>query len=143
MIIQSDIVYRINDSITGYPPETGGILGSLDGETITHFVMDEIGQTPERMCSYSPNVEFLNNYIENWSQENIAFKGIFHTHFAGVQTLSKADEKYIHEIMDAMPEEMDALYFPIFVLPDRKLVCYKAQRNDKKTLISIDQLVVI
>lgn len=143
MKIQSDIVNSINESITGEPPETGGILGSLDGETITHFVMDEIGQLPERMCSYSPNVDFFNNCIEIWAQENIAFKGIVHTHFAGVQTLSEADKKYIYEIMNAMPEEINILYFPVFVLPDRKLICYKAQKHDEKTSISIDELEVV
>ena len=93
MKIQIEILKCLNDSITGEPPEIGGILGSLDGDTITHFVMDEIGLMPKRMCSYSPNVNFLNNCIENWTQDNISFKGIFHTHFAGVNSLSKADEK--------------------------------------------------
>ncbi len=52
--------------------------------------------------------------------------GIFHTHFANVSTLSCADIVYIENIMRAMPETVQHLYFPLYLLPSRELVCYQA-----------------
>jgi len=130
MIIDKNTYNLINSSITGEPPETGGIIGSTDGELIDKVVMDVPESPGEYMCYYAPNVDFLNKNIEIWQNEGIEFKGVFHTHFVGVETLSCSDKQYIVAIMRAMPEEIKYLYFPIFVLPDQKMVCYKASLND-------------
>ena len=52
-------------------------------------------------------------------------------------------KKYICDIMNAMPEEIDVLYFPIFVLPDRKMTCYKAQRNIDNISINTDEITIV
>lgn len=127
MRILKSIIDTINNSISGVPPETGGILGSRNNELVDEIVMDLPDSTNTRPCSYFPNVDFLNRNIESWQNNCIFFMGVFHTHFAGVKSLSIGDKKYINVIINAMPPQIDTLYFPVFVLPDRELICYKAK----------------
>lgn len=129
MRILKSVIDTIDRSITDIPPETGGILGSRDNELIDEVVMDLPASTNTRACSYYPNVDFLNHTIELWQRNDISFMGIFHSHFVGVRTLSGGDVKYINAIMSAMPQSVEALYFPVFVLPDRELVCYRAKKT--------------
>lgn len=143
MKIDENALNIINASIDGKPPETGGILGSLDGQIITDVIMDQKEESIGHACSYSPNVHYLNACLEDWLSAGKFFMGIFHTHFVGVKTLSGADKKYIVDIMNAMPQEINTLYFPIFVLPDRELVCYKAMRKNKRVYMEKDILQII
>ena len=135
MRITKEAYEILNNYITGEPPETGGILGSSDDNVITHVVLDKQNALSVRCCSYSPNVDYLNGCIINWMRKGIKFMGVFHTHFAGVATLSEADKIYINSIMTAMPREITFLMFPVFVLPERKLICYRAERE--KNLVNI------
>lgn len=142
MKILKSVISTINDSISGLPPETGGILGKHDNELIDEVVMDSLEPANTRPCSYFPNVVFLNQNIKLWQDDGILFAGIFHTHFGGVKTLSCGDRKYINAIMRAMPQQINTLYFPVFVLPDRELVCYKATRSNGIIDIQAEELVI-
>lgn len=142
MRIEKSIIAVINNSVTDFPVETGGILGSHDGNVIDKVVMDIPAEELEKTCSYSPNVDFLNQNIRSWQEQNISFMGIFHTHFMSVKTLSCGDKKYITEIMNAMPDDITCLYFPVFVLPDRILVCYKAHKTADIVKIISEQLQI-
>lgn len=140
MTITSDLLEIINRSIADYPPESGGILGSGNGEIIDNVVFDIPDHESSMGCAYSPDVDFLNKSIKQWSGDGIRFMGIFHTHFYGVQTLSCADKHYIDTIMQAMPEEINCLYFPVYVLPERKFVGYSATR--KSGCVEIQQEIL-
>lgn len=142
MKITRSVLDAINTSVSDYPPETGGILGSHNGLLIDELVMDIPVEASDRPCSYYPNTDFLNENIEAWQQRNISFMGIFHTHFVGVKTLSCGDKKYINAIMAAMPDTIEFLYFPVFVLPERTLVCYKAQRACNEVEIFSEELQI-
>ena len=142
MKIKRTVLEKINAAVPDTPPETGGILGSSDGNVIDRLIMDYPSEIPERLCSYSPNTDFLNSCISDWQESNISFIGIFHTHFVGVKTLSHGDKKYINTIMAAMPDTIEYLYFPVFVLPERILVCYKAQRVYNEVEISSEELEI-
>lgn len=134
---------KLNMLISDEPPEIGGILGSKNDNIITDIIKDEIKKSFQKKCYYEPNVDFLNQHINKWIEQGIAFKGVFHTHFVGVKTLSCADKKYINAIMRNMPEEIIYLYFPIFVLPSRELVCYKAEKSKKEIKIYHEDVVII
>lgn len=142
MIITKEVYDLINGSIPEGPPETGGILGSTKDEIIDVVIMDVLRFPVERMCSYTPNVGFLNMNIEKWSNNSISFRGVFHTHFMGVDTLSHADRQYIELIMKAMPDTVKILYFPIFVLPKREIVCYRATFRNDKTEIQREETII-
>ncbi len=142
MRILKSVIDMIDSLVSEQPPETGGILGCHDNEIIDEVVMDLPNPHTLKNCSYTPNVSFLNQNIELWQSNNINFKGIFHTHYFGVETLSCGDKKYITEIMYGLPKCIEYLYFPIFVLPNRELICYKAIRENKAILIREESLII-
>lgn len=140
--ISKVVLQSINQVISDTPPETGGILGSRIRNVVDNVVFDLPSVENVRPCVYFPNVDFLNHIIRLWQKNGIRFVGIFHTHFAGVKTLSSGDIKYIHEIMQSMPSSIEYLYFPVFVLPDRELVCYKAIRTKGTVDIAREPTVI-
>lgn len=142
MEISQSIIDIINASILDLPVETGGILGSQNGNLINEVVLDLQEPSAAKRCSYSPNVAFLNRNIELWQKEDVVFKGIFHTHYFGVKTLSCGDRAYINEIMLSMPEGVNSLYFPVYVMPERQMICYKAVRTGKTVCIQTEKVVI-
>lgn len=119
------------------PPEAGGILGSVDG-CICAFVYDSGMPDMTRNC-YTPDVDFLNRVIEQWQSQGITFCGIVHSHPAGQRELSEADQNYIRVILECMPGQINALYFPI-VIPGEGVFSYLAQRG---TVIASDKITII
>lgn len=142
MKVKKAVIDMINNDISDMPPEIGGIMGSHNNDLIDEIVIDQPYQVNVRPCSYYPNVDFLNQIIDGWQENNICFMGIFHTHFVGVKTLSCGDKKYIDAIMKSMPSYIEYLYFPIFVLPDRELVCYKAKKRNGTVDICYEDIYI-
>ena len=132
----------IHKQISDTPPETGGILGSRDGIVVSEVIMDK-PKGAQYACFYAPDIEFFNTCIEQWQKENIAFAGIFHTHFFDVGTLSDADKEYITSIMNAMPDEITELFFPIYTLPKRELICYRAVKHGDSIRILSENKTII
>lgn len=118
------------------PPEAGGILGSKDG-CICAFVYDPGTPDTTRGC-YTPNVAYLNKVIEQWQVQGITFSGIVHSHPPGQNRLSKADQSYIEVILNHMPLQISALYFPI-VIPGEGVFSYLARR---RTAIASDRITI-
>lgn len=143
MRVTEAVINKLNKLISDELPEIGGIIGSVKEGIITEVIMDEISASPNIMCHYEPNVDFLNQYIAEWLDNGIEFKGVFHTHFSGVRTMSYADKKYINAIMRNMPQSIKYLYFPIFVLPDRKFICYKAEIINNEIYIYQEEVTII
>lgn len=111
-------------------PETNTESAYLLGSS-TQGVIDVLGNTKSSngigsKTSFAPNVNAWNQQIESWSQSEIEFIGILHTHYYGVGELSVADIEYINAITFAVADEHIKLYFPVFVFPERKLVLYSA-----------------
>lgn len=143
MKITKEALRKINLAVSEESAETGGILGSADGGTITEVITDTKREPVDRFCCYKPDVKFFNECIEKWLEAGIKFKGIFHTHFSGEGALSKGDEKYISAITDSMPEGIDYLYFPVFVVSERKLVGHKAEKIDGKIDIFPEKIITV
>lgn len=124
-----------------FPPETGGIIGMK--KDVIRYVEFDKGMNTRQVCTYEPDVDYLNAVIEKWQQNDIAFCGLFHTHFYGVRTLSDGDKMYINSILNAMPETINKLYFPI-VLPEKKeLIAYMAIRKGNEIQIVEEVVEVI
>lgn len=143
MKISKTAFNTLNSAVSEEQTETGGILGSINNDIITDIIIDEIKDPIDKICYYEPNVDLFNQCIDEWISNGITFKGVFHTHFAGVKTLSIADKKYIFSIMDNMPEEIVSLYFPVFVLPDRELICYRAERLTEEVKILTEETIIV
>lgn len=69
--------------------------------------------------------------------------GVFHTHFYGVNTLSEGDRAYIKQIMAAMPDGLECLYFPLIVFPDKEMIVYQASRSKNRSIKIIPDLLLI
>ena len=139
MIIQKKVYDQLIKCLPEYPPEMGGMLGGTDN--VIKIIEFDYGQL-EHLCGYEPDVHRLNAEIKVWLEKDIYFMGIFHTHFFGVKTLSEPDIEYIKQILNAMPEYISKLYFPIAVLPERKLIPYIAIRQEPDVLIKADKLII-
>ena len=140
MRINKEIYNNILTLVRDIPPESGGILGEKDG--VIQFVVYDEGRKTGKMCSYSPDVQKLNVVIQDWQEKGILFCGIFHTHFFGVETLSEGDRLYIKMIMEQMPMEIEKLFFPIVVLPQREFVVYVASREQGPLIIKKDTILI-
>lgn len=141
MKITKEVIRFIFQDITSTPPEIGGVLGSTK-EVIDHVVKDK-GIPGNISCCYTPNVEFLNQVIKEWQNAKIEFKGIFHSHYFGVDTLSQGDYRYIKTIMKSMPLNIDSLYFPVAVMPKRELVVYNAYKCKNKINIIREKIEIL
>lgn len=139
MKIKSCVLKDILDSIPNHPPEIGGILGGKDG-IITQCYID--CKSSSLGCYYSPDIISLDKIIFDWQKDNISFMGIFHTHFGGAKTLSDGDKIYISKIMQAMPERLNKLYFPVVVMPEKTMIPYLANRCEKSVEIITEQIVI-
>ena len=113
----------------------GGILG-MAGGVITSVYMDVDTITDRTRAIYKPNIIILNRQITRWSENGIIFAGIFHTHPFNQHTLSEDDNQYIKQIMEAMPQSVNSLFFPV-VIPNHEIYSYYAKRDLKETKIAI------
>lgn len=141
MKIKQEVLKDIYKAMPVIPPEIGGIIGGKnDVVSIWH---KDIG-VYSRGCMYSPNVRELNLIIEQWGKQEVFFMGIFHVHFWGVDTISEGDIVYIKQIMNAMPEVINKLYFPIIVQPLNKCIPYIAYRGkNNEIIIRQDELIIL
>lgn len=135
MVIKSRVFEKINSLDESLGRETGAILGSSTDMIVDHIRMDS-NDNSDRF-TYFPNVPYLNGELEKWQDQGVQFVGILHTHYYGIETLSEMDIEYIHLIFDAMPKETICLFFPIYVFPDHKAVCYRAAKQ--QGVISIER----
>ena len=115
------------------PPETGGILGSKNGEIDTMIL--DVTKPSCHGGIYVPNVSFLNECIAGWNENGIVFQGIFHTHALNWPDLSSEDKEYIVKIMNAMPDSIQKLYFPL-VFPSDFIRIFSAERKKGEIFIS-------
>lgn len=119
--------------------ERGGILGGKDG-VVTKIAFDKGFEIANRPCCYSPNVDYLNEIIEEWQNEGCLFMGLFHTHIGYSKELSYADRVYITNIMLSMPRYIQSLYFPIISLPEKSIECYIAKYNIDEVFIDVSEI---
>ena len=130
---------EILNSVRNCFPEMGGILGGTKGIVEQVYYDDGIGS--EKKCSYSPYVSVLNKVLWDWKKRNIEFYGMFHTHCYGGGTLSLGDKRYIKVIMENMPEQLDKLYFPVIVFPQKEMLVYVAIRKQGQLIIKEEELL--
>lgn len=141
MIIKKNVHDYIVNNVPDFNFESGGMLGADYKKIITSVQLDAgLHFQGMKICSYYPDTDMLNKCILEWSKKDITFSGIFHTHFSEVASFSAGDLKYIKEILLAMPEEIDTVYFPLLLMPERKLIPFKAQLVNEQVSITEDTL---
>ncbi len=141
MRIQEKIYNNIINFADDCRCECGGILGGKKDNCIADVFFDK-GKDMGYPCVYKPDVESLNRQIKKWQLEHIQFMGMFHTHVGNATGLSETDRDYIRVIMQAMPENITNLYFPILVLPQKELIAYRAIKAEGEIQIKMEPVYV-
>lgn len=140
MKIRRTIYNQILNYCPIVPPEVGGVLGS-SGVVIDSVAYDSKYREYEK-AMYIPDVEQLNRVINQWYEYGISFKGLFHTHPIGQETLSEDDIGYITRIFQYVPESIPELYFPI-VIPKSHMISYKAIKQNHRVIILNDRIDLV
>lgn len=139
MKITEAVLQIICEKLRIVPPEKGGIIGSKNG-IVCAYCLDDGAVQNERYV-YVPNIEMLNRVIVQWAEKGIRFAGIFHSHPYPQTELSIADEEYIEKIMEAMPESVSELHFPV-VVPGLGMTGHLAKRWDGKVIVVPEDIIV-
>lgn len=139
MVIEKEIYQKILSTFPSVPPEGGCILGA-NGDVVCLFEYDS-GFPRLDMAVYMPNVEFLNHVIQQWASKGTQFYGLAHSHPYGQQSLSSSDISYINTIMQAMPANIEKLYFPL-VFPGEEIISFVATRHQDKIDILPDNIKI-
>ena len=141
MKISQNVYLKIMSSYPLPPPEQGGIMGMKNGVICEYFhdnSSDEIHK-----AVYELDVDVLNRKIQEWSEQNIQFAGIVHSHMLGQNTLSSGDREYIKVLFNNLPEWIDELYFPIVIPESKQVLAFVIQRKEKDVIIQQDEIHII
>lgn len=139
MIIEKEIYQKILNTFPSVPPEGGCILGAIDD--VACSCEYDSGFPRLDMAVYMPNIDILNQIIQQWESENIQFYGLAHSHPYGQHFLSCSDITYIHTIMQAMPANVEKLYFPL-VFPGEEIISFVAIRHQDIIDILPDDIII-
>lgn len=138
MYITKEVYNKIVYNTPKPPPEMGGAIFQKN-DVVSQFVFDN------GLCEYgkyTPNVDFFNYQIKEFTEKGYNFCGIFHSHFPFGEALSDDDKRYIEIITVNLKSQINKLYFPI-VLPNDKLIPYCSYIKDNKVVIVGDKLFII
>lgn len=138
--IQSEVYNSILYNTPFPSPETGGILGRLNG-VVTSYISD-IGVDDGRIGKYVPSIPYLNEQIRLWYDQNIMFCGIYHTHFEGDIKLSGGDILYITNILKQFQPYVDDLLFPL-VFPQKEIIFYGARLQNGIVKIHDENVLIV
>lgn len=119
--ITDAVADQIESTIGSLPAETGGFLGTSDGENIDHFYFDHTAETSA--ATYTPNVKAVNRKLKEWNKAGIRLIGNVHSHPEGFVRPSVADVKYAQRIMEAL--DLSEFYI-LIVQPEyerRQIAC--------------------
>lgn len=140
MRISEKVHHDICAELHTVPPEKGGILGAK-GEVISIFYLDCVDAQSERYA-YVPDIGELNAVIAQWIKTGIRFVGMFHSHPYPQTGLSIADKEYIVKIMEAMPNSVSELHFPI-IIPGMGMTGHLARRKGEEVIIVPEEIEIV
>ena len=108
-------------------PECGGILGMKKDAVVSEYIFDKgIENSTEY---YIPNINTLNKVLIEWSNKNIQFCGMIHSHLFGRNKLSSSDIEYGRQILTSM--NMDSIYMLLIDTDTSSynLSCFELKKN--------------
>ena len=141
MNINKNVYEEVKNAYSIPPPEHGGILGVKNG-IIYKYYHDGSSNATDR-ATYEPDVNLLNQKIEEWSEFGIQFAGIVHSHLLGQNTLSSGDKEYIKTLFNALPGWINELYFPIIIPEAKQVISFVAKRKDENVIVQQDEIHII
>lgn len=128
--ISEKVIIQIEERLSSYAYETGGILGVKNG-MIDIFIFDE-GIPIEDKNEYIPNITILNETLKKWKKERIGFVGLVHSHIS-TTSLSFADISFARKIL--FVNELDWIFMPIYVLACQSLIWFMVTKQEVYKLL--------
>lgn len=141
MKLLQNVYLKMLNSYPIPPPEQGGIMG-IKNSIVCEYYHDNTKNATDRAV-YVPDIDALNQKIEEWNRNGIQFAGIIHSHLLEQNTLSSGDKEYIKQIFNNLPKDIDELYFPIIIPDSKQVVSFVAKRKDKDVIIQQDEIHII
>lgn len=141
MKLLQNVYLKMLNSYPIPPPEQGGIMG-MKNSIVCEYYHDNSKNATDRAV-YVPDIDALNQKIEEWNRNGIQFAGIIHSHLLEQNTLSLGDKEYIKQIFNNLPKVIDKLYFPIVIPDSKQVVSFVAKRKNKDVIIQQDEIHII
>ena len=137
MLIVDTVYEQIRDQLARFEPERGGALYGVRGyPCVTHFEYDPAAVTTG--ASYLPSVQLIGNVQRVESKTGLEFKGIIHSHPAGIARPSGQDEWAASKFFELNPHH-SWMAMPIVQElgtdrshPERFLHWYRVERSRAK-----------
>jgi len=122
--VSCELINRIMDLLGSTDYESGGLLGSSNGDVVDTLYFD-IG----RRCSYTdyfPNVSLWEEQLQKWSESQIQLVGIIHSHINS-EKLSEKDVVMARRVVTA--NSLECIQMPVFVLNEKRIVWYEVSSD--------------
>jgi len=137
--ITKECYAAIVSTVAAFPPETGGVLGSDNGCTITSFVFDKGKDRTSEF--YIPDVAALNETIVTWRQKGTEFVGMIHSHLLGRNNLSPSDVDYAKRIMNNMDLEQMYMLLVDTDTINYNISVYKVAKTSEPSITKLEYVV--
>ena len=135
MLICQYVIDEISRSLGLLDYESGGLIGSRNGDILDVFYYDEGRRSNDN--EYAPSVDELQKQLNNWSKEHIEFKGIIHSHIIS-DRLSPQDIQMAYKIISM--NTLSSILMPVFLLSEQRIIWYEV---NKDSVICIEPPMVL
>ncbi len=135
MLICQYVIDEISRSLGLFDYESGGLIGSRNGDILDVFYYDEGRRSNDN--EYAPSVDELQKQLNNWSKEHIEFKGIIHSHIIS-DRLSPQDIQMAYKIISM--NTLSSILMPVFLLSEQRIIWYEV---NKDSVICIEPPMVL
>lgn len=136
--IETKVYGRIMSTIGSVRTEAGGMIGGYNGVVTEFYYDDPCGRKNVDDYVHIPNVNHMNQILEDWYARNIEFMGIIHSHPADMKTLSFTDIRYAQKLIK--DNDMNYVLFPIIVMETVPVL--KMYRVDLCSVVEMKVVIV-
>ena len=141
LLFTKEVINQIKVTIGANIPETGGWLGSSDGQHIDHYYFDDTATTSH--ATYTPDTDRVSEVINAWSEHGVKLVGCIHSHPYGMTTPSKADFDYALKIiktynLDRFLMTIAQVAYPLNPTATRLYSYIYYKKNRKCTIDEVD-----
>lgn len=128
MTVTQKVYEELSQTFCAAAAEMGGMLG-FSPKGIVSFYFDKNGIG--KVGSYEPDIETLNQILEEWNKQRILFAGLVHTHRKNKKP-SLSDLNYGERLVDAFNR---AIILGIFVVEMQTLFLYRIDKKNGKRFV--------
>lgn len=132
--VSRKVIEKISRFLDSTQYESGGLIGSSNGEMIDVFYYDKGRRSDTN--EYIPDVNKLQRELSNWDEAHIIFQGLIHSHTIS-DRLSPRDIHMAREILCL--NKLSAILMPVYLLNEHKIFWYEVSNDN---VLSIEQVII-